>query len=492
MMGRRLLFRVSDLIFIAVFVGCLLIGSRMLNTDGDLGRHLALGTYMLNTRNVPLNDVLSFTRSGAPRPPYEWLAQIGLAGVNRLLGLDGVVLLTALVIAAAFLVVCSDALSRSRSPVIAVLISAWAAVASSLHWLTRPHIFSFLFFALWVASLERLRTKQRIPLWALPALMLVWANTHGGFVLGFLAWAAYVLGSWLERSRHHGTSSDGRRQLLLVGGASLVASAITPDLWHNWEAVLQNRSAYVLSHTAETMMPDFSLPGTWPFIGMLSLGLVGIALNFKILIPAHVLLLVGLAILGAAMARNIPLFAIAAGPILSDWFGGALTSRRRWARLEAAVWKIEVGLAGFVWPALVVFGALAWFSYQSVERHRQAYQFSPGIFPVKAVDWLQTHPVQGNLFNDFNWGGYVLYRLWPNQQVFIDSQSDFYGEALTREYEDLMSAEGDWRAALERYEIRSVLVPPSSVLAERLQVDAAWQPLFGDQTAVIFARVSAP
>ena len=491
MMGRRLLFRVSDLIFISVFLGCLLIGSRMLNTDGDLGRHLAFGTYILNTRSVPLNDVLSFTRSGAPRPPYEWLAQIGLAGVNRVLGLDGVVLFTALVIAAAILVMYSDALSRSRSPVIAVLISAGAAVASSLHWLTRPHIFSFLFFALWVAGLERLRTKQRIPIWALPALMLVWANTHGGFVLGFLAWAAYYIGGWLEPSRHHRTSSDGRG-LLLVGGTALLASAITPDLWHNWEAVLQNRSAYVLSHTAETMTPDFSLPATWPFIGMLALGLVGVILNFRRLVPAHLLLLAGLAILGAAMTRNIPFFAIAAGPVLSGWFGGALSSRRRWARLEAAVRKIDAGLAGFVWPALIVVGAIAWLSYQSVALHRQAYQFSPNVFPVKAVDWLQTHPVQGNLFNDFNWGGYVLYRLWPSQRVFIDSQSDFYGEALTRKYEDVISAEGDWPDVLEKYDIRSVLVPPSSVLAERLQVDTAWQPLFRDQTAVIFARVSGP
>ena len=83
-MLRRLLFRLSDLVFISVFVGCLLIGSRMLNTDGDLGRHLALGTYMLNTRSIPVNDVLSYTRSGDARPPYEWLSQIAFAIANRL------------------------------------------------------------------------------------------------------------------------------------------------------------------------------------------------------------------------------------------------------------------------------------------------------------------------------------------------------------------------------------------------------------------------
>jgi hypothetical protein len=127
-----------------------------------------------------------------------------------------------------------------------------------------------------------------------------------------------------------------------------------------------------------------------------------------------------------------------------------------------------------------------------VRLHSQAYQFSPNVFPVRAADWLEEHPLKGNMLNDFNWGGYLLYRLWPNQKVFIDSQSDFYGEALTRQYEKLMSAEGDWQGVLDQYDIQSIIVPPSSVLSQRLQVDAAWQPLFGDQIAAIFARVSPP
>src|SRR5512138_3641789 len=102
--------RLHDLLFIVVLAGGLLLGTRMLNTDSDLGRHLVLGNYILDERRVPTTDILSYTKAGEPRPPYEWLSQVMFALADRLLGLDGVVLLTALAIGAAFTLVFAEAL----------------------------------------------------------------------------------------------------------------------------------------------------------------------------------------------------------------------------------------------------------------------------------------------------------------------------------------------------------------------------------------------
>ncbi|MFN2121146.1 MAG: hypothetical protein ACK2T0_12180, partial [Anaerolineales bacterium] len=350
-MLRRGLPRFGDLLFVAVFVGCLAIGQRMLNTDGDLGRHLTLGNYILDTQSVPVRDVLSFTRSGHPRPPYEWLAQVVFAVSDRLLKLEGVVLATALAIACSFLVVFLDGVDRTNRPVLCLFLAGWAAAASSLHWLTRPHVFTFLFLALWLAGLERLRSGRRMPLWLFPALMLVWVNIHGGFIFGFLAWGAYMAGWLLAAKRHSPGAGDGGH-LLRVGASAAVASVITPDLWHSWQAVLQNRSAYVLSRTAETMMPSFSQPSTWPFLGLLAICVVGLALNLRRVTAAHVILLSGFASLAFAAGRNIPLFAIAAAPIAARWTADAVGSRPGWQKFEAAMWKMDRGLTGFVWPAV--------------------------------------------------------------------------------------------------------------------------------------------
>ena len=68
------------------------------------------------------------------------------------------------------------------------------------------------------------------------------------------------------------------------------------------------------------------------------------------------------------------------------------------------------------------------------------------------------------MFNDFNWGGYLLYRLWPNQRVFIDSQSDFYGEAFTRQYAAVLAGSDDWQGILNQYSVNWIIIPPGTGL----------------------------
>ncbi len=484
-MARRLLPRLRYFFFIMVLAGALATGSRMLNTDSDLGRHLTLGEYMLSARQVPTDDILSYTKARESRPPYEWLAQVLLAVAYRLLNLDGVVLLTSLVIAATFTIVYLDSLQRSRAPILALGLSAWAAVASSLHWLARPHVFSFLLFSVWLFGLERVRRGQAWPIWAFPALMLLWSNLHGGFIFGFVALGAYLAGWCIDLIRRSADQPYGTR-LLLIGLTSAIASIITPDWWHNWDAVLNNRSTYVLSQTVETMPVRITTPGVWPFLILLALALVLMALKRLRIPAAHLLLLGGLAGMSIAMARNIPLFAVAAAPILTEWAADVLSPVVIWRRVEDRFAEIDAGLQGVLWPALTVLIAVCAFAYRDQAAKAPVFQFSPGVFPVQAADWASQHPPAGRMFNDFNWGGYLLYRLWPQQKVFIDSQSDFYGEALTRQSAEIAAGDPGWQSELEHYQVNWMLIPRSSGLAEAVRQDPAWHLAYEDQVSVIY------
>ena len=463
----------------------------MLNIDSDLGRHLVLGKYMIESLSIPVRDVLSFTMAGDPRPPYEWLAQVFFAAAHQLLGLDGVVLLTSIVIASAFLFVFLDGRDRSESPLIALVLTIWAAAASSLHWLTRPHIFSFLCLVIWLRLLEHLRLGRKPPVWQLPLVMFVWANVHGGFVVGFLAWVAYIAG-WALEQRGRSTSSEVGGRLLLTGASALVASVVTPDLWNNWTAVLRNNSTYVLGRTTETMPVDFAAPGSWPFLGLLVLGLLLALLNRINITPAHGFLLLGLAALGVGMARNIPLFSLSAAPILAAWSRQALRHQPRIIHLEQAISRIETGLRGFIWPPLAVLVAVAVIALHAVTTRRSTYGYDPSLFPVQAADWLQHHPIEGSMFNELNWGGYLLYRLWPGQRVFIDSQSDFYGEEFTRQYEAAILARGAWKAHLGAHDVAWAIIPASSALSVALAADHAYLRVYQDPTTSIYARLAAP
>jgi hypothetical protein len=481
------LIKFDGIVFVAVFFIALLTGTQMLGIDSDLGRHLTLGNYILDQRSIPTKDILSHTLTGLSRPPYEWLSQVAFAFANRLLGLDGVILLTASLIGFTSLFLFQHSNRRSKSPLISFLLIFLAITVMSIHWLPRPHIVTILLFVIWIDKLERMRQGEPSRLLIFPLIMFFWANLHGGFIFGFLVWGAYFTGWLWDRWQNQSTILIGRK-FFLAGIFSLAASILTPDLWRNWEAVLNNRSAYILSRTTETMPPNLTEPDIIPFTLVLFLTILLFAVNRKTLSASHVFLLIGLGIMSLFMARNIPLFSTAAAPVLSELAQQFLARFNVWSRIEAR-------FAGFGAPSRVsIIAALAailmaalFFTGFNRKTGATFFQFNPQVFPVQAVDWLKANPQPGNMFNEFNWGGYLLFRLWPPQQVFLDSQSDFYGEPLMREYESMLLAQGDWRSLVEKYQVEWAIIPPNSPLAVELK-RIGWLSVYEDETAVILVE----
>lgn len=477
----------NDIIFVVVFVLAISFGSQMLSIDSDLGRHLTLGNYILDHGVIPRRDLFSHTLPNAPRPPYEWLSQILFALANRLLGLDGVILLTALIIATTFTLTFLDANRRSQSPFIAFVIPLLAAGASSLHWLPRPHVITFLLLTIWIEKLEQVRRNDPVRLYIFPLIMLLWANLHGGFIFGMLCWLAYMAG-WLWKKWRGDASNRIGMALLTIGLTSLPATVITPDLWRNWEAVLGNRSAFILSRTVETMPPNLMDPGVLPFTFLLGLTMILFLVNRKNISASHIFLLAGLGSLSLLMMRNIPLFVLACAPILSELVSAALTPQKTWENVE---WRFGAFVKQPRWmliPLIVLLCAVGYFTNRSFSEGRAAFQFNPQVFPVQAMNWLEDHPQMGNMFNEFNWGGYILYRSWPQQRVFLDSQSDFYGEPLMREYEQVITLGTGWEEILKKYAVKWIIMPRESSLVKALSAQDQWEIAYQDATAVILVH----
>jgi hypothetical protein len=478
--------RFGDFIFLVVFISALASGAQMLGIDSDLGRHLALGNYILDQRSIPTRDIFSHTLRHESRPPYEWLTQVLFAIFYRALGLDGVILLTALLLGIATQIVYQYSSRTSGSVLTAFLVTLLVTASTSIHWLPRPHIVTFLILPIWVLNLEKVRGNKPISVSAFPILMILWANLHGGFIFGFLAFAAYSAGWIWDKWRGQAEARTGKR-LLFIGIASLAASMITPDLWHNWEAVLNNRSTFILSRTAETMPPNFSDPASLPFVILLILSMFFAILNRQGIFPAHIFLLGGMGILAVLMARNIPLFSIVCAPYLSTWVATTISRIPAWIRIEARFANLGSAGNAVLAPLLITCLATGYFTYQHAQG-KETYQFNSEIFPVQAVDWLAENPLGGRMFNQFNWGGYLLYRLWPRELVFVDSQSDFYGEALMRNYQSILDGDADSKLLLNEYQVEWVIVEAQSPLADLLSSDHGWVVVYRDNVAVIAAR----
>lgn len=471
----------------------LLYGPRMMNMDGDLGRHLTVGRAILESGRIPTQDLFSHTMAGEPLVPHEWLSQVLFALVHRLAGLDGVVWLTAAVLALAYIVLTAgmrDAGVRAPLPLFGGLI---AAVVGSLHWLTRPHIFTLLLFAVFVVLLERYRRcGQARPLVALLPLMALWANLHGAFISGLVLVAVFAVGAALEGRRRAALFLLG----LLVG--LVLCSALNPVgfrlLPHSFQYLGRR---FLVDITQEYQSPDFHNVGTWPFAALLLGSLVlGWLVRWR---PSagsgprpewtSLLLVVFWSAMALYSARNIPLYALAVVPILARAVDQGV--REGWPALSASfsrLERVERRAWGWMWTAAAIITGVALEATGTpLDALQAGNRFDPQVFPVQAVDRLGNLP-EGHVFNELFWGGYLLYRDWPHTRVFIDGQTDFYGESLSREYWQALQGQEGWAEVLERYDVRWVILPPSRPLALALDRSAQWQRLYADEAAVVWQR----
>ena len=113
--------------------------------------------------------------------------------------------------------------------------------------------------------------------------------------------------------------------------------------------------------------------------------------------------------------------------------------------------------------------------------------FSPSFFPIQDTEWLKVNPQKGNLFNTFDWGGYLSFELFPKQLVFIDSQGDVYGEAFIREYEQIATLGNGWQDIFKKYNITWALIPKWLDLVNAL-LNQGWKDVYHDDTAIILVQ----
>ncbi|MBE7533944.1 MAG: hypothetical protein HND44_24445 [Chloroflexi bacterium] len=477
---------VSVLVFILVFWISLVFMPQMLNGDGDLGRHLTMGQYILDQRAIPTTDVFSHTMHGRFMVPHEWLSQLGFALAYGGAGLNGIAWLTAVLIAATYAITTITLQRVGVRALLALAGGLFASMVGAIHTLTRPHLFTLLFFALALLILEtyRQQPKARTLLWLLP-LFLVWTNTHGAFIAGLMLVLFYALGALLERAWATAVT------LLAAFGLLILVSLLNPV----GVALLQNSFAYLqedflVSMTNEYRSPNFHQYSAWPFAALL-LGSLGFGwLSGRRLAWTPLLLLLIWTAFALYSARNIPLYALVAIVVLlpevDGWVDGV------WPSLGNFLTGTDAAARptwGWMWAVVVVL-AVAWAQANGakLDIFRAGNTFSERQFPITAVDAIRADLPAGNMFNEFHWGGYLLHRLWPEKQVFIDAQTDFYGEALTREFIQIADAQAGWQERLAARDVQWVILPPERPLAAWLAQSPAWAEVYRDDTAVIWVR----
>ena len=463
--------------FAAAFLG----SGKLLNGDGDLLRHLVIGRYILG-HGPRFADPFSFSRAGAPFLAYEWISQVAYAGAEIVAGLPGVVALAALLIAGAVALVVSN-VRRGGDPWLATITGAAAALVSYPYWYARPHLFTFVA----VAGLPLVLESRRRLLWLVPFFAL-WANLHPGFLYGLVMVAVWCAGEALD-------GDIGRRGAPLVLHAAApfavaaAATLVNPFGWALHAHAIRWAGDATVRNIAEFRPLIAIAPEGVVFMAVTGLLIVGLAAR-KEWVGWKPLLVTGVAFFAAlAVTRNAPLFAFFAMPVLARsltpvveglphrFLGGM---RAEFSRSDAPGWRLGAAAGAVLVAVLIADGRTRRITLVPDE-------FSADVFPAAAVAYARDAGLDGRLFSEYAWGGYVLYA-WPGQRVFVDSMADFFGAELVREYGDIISAKPGWRELLDEHGISVILVRPDATLVEALSGDRDWHVAHRDAVAVVIVK----
>lgn len=489
---RFFLPRMEYVLLIAIFWGIAASGPRILNFDGDLPRHILTGNLILQTWRVPTTDLFSFRTTGYPSIPHEWLSQVLFAALYNWLGLDGIVLVTALVIVLTWGSVYYQAKLKSHSFFLALTLIVLGVGASQIHVLPRPHIFTYLLVTIWITLLESIQENKVRSAWILPIVMLLWVNMHGMFVLGMMILGIYVIGDFLDHPAAAWFKNKKTTFLLIAAGLSLITTFFSPSGPKIWEAITSlGSNAYITSKIPEYQSPNFHMPETWPFVVLLLITSLGFARSTEKTRWTDILLVVAFAGMALYTSRMIPLFAIVVTPItakaIADWTRIEF-SKSRLLIIQENISKINSTANGSIWIfAIILIAVVSLRSGQAIDSAGAGNIFDKRFFPVEAADWLETHPQTGHMFNEFDWGGYLLLRFWPNQQIFMDGHTHIYGESLTREYENVITMRPGWEEIFKQYNITWAIVRPHLPLAQKL-IAQGWETAYEDQTAILLVK----
>lgn len=477
-------------VFFAAF--CLLAFATPMEL-GDAWWHMKTGGWIWEHKGLPAADPFSL----APvRPDMKavlsasWLGQLVMFGSYSLAGIGGVIALKAMLF-------CVVSLAMERllktfgvgSPLRQILILPVVFIGVFYDEI-RPQTFSFAFFALVILLLEKRRLDRASrSFYLLPPMMLAWANIHQGFVSGLaliLFYCAFDIARKLP--------SMERLKTLSVAVSSVLLSAISPNglkpIFTTLGMLKGSASGTASIHEHLPVREFAAMTGdTALFAAIVALIILGAASFFLCLVfkgpkaidLRHLIMFAGMS--GAALItfRAGMFFAIVAVMAVARNISNfkekisAMPRKVAWISSTVLIVVLAVFASYLLWPRSV-------FAKPAVDGQ---------LIPVKTADFILSVKPPGNIYHPYEWGGYFIWRLYPDYKVFIDTRA----LGLVAEYDRVLDAAPGWKDILDRRGVNTFvywpLLPYRGAVPEilfALMKDDGWQPVYWDLTSIAFMR----
>lgn len=482
---------IADILFLTILLYLFFAGGKMLLGDGDTGYHIRAGEYILKTFSVPRYDIFSYLSPALPWTAHEWLSEVVMALVHRVSGLGGVVVFFAGIIAAVYYLLFKIIRSYKGNIFVAISIILLVILSSQIHWLARPHIFSLLIIVAWYYLLDLYEYSDRNYLYLLPPIMLLWVNLHGGFIIGIILNGIYLIGNIAKFVTAAGDEKEiymkKIRVLGLITIGCFLATFINPYGYHILLFPFRLTSnRFIMDNIIEFFSPNFHDPLFFKYLLLLMITVF--AISKKSLNIIELMLTVLFTYMALYSVRYIPLFAMIVGIILvkqtEHIVGQSQTKFMSFIKKRAErIGSVDAAAKGYLWPIAGILAVLLLLLNGNV-----VHRFDEETMPVAAVEFLQEEHLPGNMFNNDEFGDYMIYTAWPEYKVFFDGRSDMYGAEHIKEYYKITRIERGWEEALKKYDINWIIYNDKSTLSQFLLQRDDWKLIYADKVANIFMK----
>jgi hypothetical protein len=461
----------------------------------DLGEHLLRGQIFFQTHSIPMTNLFSYTYPNYHWVNLEWLTETIFYLINRSFGINGLIFLSAIITFLASIIIFEYARRRAN-----FLIVSYAAATYLFILATRaailPEMFSYLFLSIFIVLLYRFREKYTNLIWLLIPLQLLWVNMHIYFIIGIFLVGLFLFEAMiLFRQRNEGKYIW---TLAAVFAGTLVISICNPYGLNGLLFPLVFKQNFSVSVIENFNIFQAMAVGTIPAVSIWAYWLLSILLVLLSAMKKNrmidILISVAFILGGAIAVRVLGLFVFATFIpftfMVNSFFEKYYRlDKKREQKLHGHYALIENGLT-FLF--LVIISALSiWIIIPGVG--------SPGLGTVhgyeNSADFFITNNLKGPIFNNFNIGSYLAYRLYPHEKIFVDTNPEAYPvNFFDQVYNPIVSNLNDFQKAETKYKFNTIIygydngVPDDIGFLRYLMQNKDWKVVYIDDKSIIFVK----
>lgn len=484
--------------------------------DSDFWWHLATGKYIVETGTIPDIDPFSFTADREENqnllPAREnfilkqyWLGQIIFYLIFDAFGPKGIIILRASILFLVLLLVLWKLKRQKVSFFIIFVFLTFVYLELGRFTGERPVLFTILFTVVTFIILDEFRQRKTKTILLLIPIMLLWANLHGGFIIGVVIIGIYMIGECIKIIFNKTVFSRKEIAFFYLSMVfALAASYINPTGWEAFPIALSPKYKFL-----ETGIQEYQSPFILYFnkLANIDYGYLALTMLFPVILllrnrkfdVTNAILLVGLFMMAAKTGRYTIFYVSIAAMVLGKEVD--ILVNQLFAKIsDKTIAKIQTGFAVLaLLSSLIFFVGVVKFQWLKMDVARGSF------VPERAVDFIENNRLEGNMLNSGSFGGYLNWRLYPWKKTFVDTR--WLNYTVQQEYSWIAGAveslsgkelpEGKtplWKKLLEHYDINFVLIDTLDVygnvprLLLKLTEDDEWVPVFAEPMAFVFVR----